>query len=94
MRLPQQMEMAEMGLPRIMFTVPGFSKPKAQALPPAPPPPEKPPSKPDVAQSRQRNDARRRASVQRGMAGAVRNKGGAAGLETADALTTKSLLGA
>lgn len=73
--------------------------PQKPAAPPPPPPPAPPAAVPtmvDAGSSRIAQDARSRANLQRGVAGTVRNRGGArgAGMDTADtARALKALTG-
>jgi hypothetical protein len=64
----------------LYLTLPGFGAPRAPAPPPPPPAPPPAPTMQDAEGSRARTDAVRRSRLQQGMAGTVRNRGGAQGL--------------
>lgn len=78
----------------IYLTLPGLG---GGSAPPPPPPPAAPPPAPtmqDAAASRERADASRRARLQTGVGGSVRNVGGAQGLSVSDtARALKTLTG-
>ena len=78
----------------IYLTLPGLGG-GSGALPPAPPAAPPPaPTKQDAMTSRARSDASRRARMQAGVGGSVRNVGGARGLSVSDtARALKSLTG-
>ena len=79
----------------LYLTLPGFGgAPSAPAPPPPPPAPPPAPTMQDAASSRSRTDAVRRSRLQQGMAGTVRNRGGAQGLAVSDTeRALKSLTG-